>query len=274
MRRFLSRFPDGGGQLDSINPATLSWQLLLDARSITAANLTGAFVNRWPDTSGNGRDATVQYAAGSGTTYLATGSPKGLPVVQCPNPVGFEQQLAGPLPVGGVDVSAGMTLYVYLVQDVIAADSGGLVVPTTLDCPNSQVVVNFTTAPGEVQLRAVAWLPLGANPGNQKAVGCNCGNPGSSPIAAASLTIASHTLTLVCNPPNDGTGVNTIYYDGNKIVTGTGWTQHPQSSYAINGVPAGNQGFVGKIGFIGFASSAHSNSTRIGVETYLRTHWG
>ncbi len=245
-RNFLRRYGDGGGPLKNlINPATLAWQVLLDARSINQAD--GSSVTSWPDTSGNNRPAA---GLGPFPVLRKTGSPLGLPLVDFN---GANVQLQGTLPVAQMDTTLGFTCYVYFHQDTVQPFF------------NDQIAIGSDTSGGWRMLPVVQSSP--SHPELTMT-----GGPG---IGSAVSSTGTHLLTCVCNPPRAGAGLAVLYYDGAAVASFAAWNTAPNTQYQVSGnFPAQNVTLLGKIGFAAFTNVAHSDHTRQGVENYLLQTWG
>jgi len=250
-RNFLQFLP-GGQTTDTLNPDLLTWALKLDARSITGV-ADGAPLALWPDTSGNARNATVLFAA---PLYRATGSPTGAPAVD----FNGSRDMHGTLPAIPLDVSQGLTMVAYILQDTVdPADGGGL---------NAQSILGCYTGT-DMRLYGVIY-PLPNAPqvgGRTSAVGGDIGS-GTTAITG------SHTLCLVCQPPSGALGPVRVFRDGNDIGGWFNWTCQPNTEYIVSGNGVGNIPIKGKLCFVGFTTFALTPSQVRGLHGYFRSVFG
>ena len=117
-RRFLRRTQEGGGQFIFNNLLSLSWEVLLDSRHMTATG-DGTNVTLWSDISGNGRDANPVLGFNPINRSGALASPRGLPLADfgaVPN-----SQMFGSLPGAGVGNTLGFSFYAWYILDSVPA---------------------------------------------------------------------------------------------------------------------------------------------------------
>jgi hypothetical protein len=236
---------------NAIDPATLTWQVILDARSITGV-VEGGNITTWPDTSGNGRNAN---GLGPFPKYRGTGSVNGQPLADFFGVA--NAQLQGSLPSVAIDVSAGFTHMCYVVEDVIdATDGGGF---------NAQLLGGSDQANGWRLWGVLYQTPTVPTP---------AWSQGSTIYGSGAATTGIHIVTAVVQPPGSAATVD-LYYDGVHVASGTMGTLGPNTQYEISGNgPAQNVTIKGKVAWFGFTNFALSTLQRQGVEQFLRNTWG
>lgn len=266
MRRFLTRFPDGGGTLDSINPATLPHlELLLRSDSSDVASLAdGARVPSWADQSGHARNCNNLGGAALQPFWRASSSPKGLGLV------GLEGQnnnngeaLFGPT--YSLTSSRGFSLYLYYTR-----------INTTIGFSNEPLLFEWLDGFGNFQLvedsGAGFWTPT------PPIAHFDWRSQGAFPVAAndcGPVDIAAHVFSLVL--PAGGAGGN-ARQDGAAIgPQQVAWTWHDNSAsntYQLGQNNGAQNTSAFRLGAVALYTDTHSIGTRIGVETYLRSTWG
>jgi hypothetical protein len=242
--------------LKAIDPATLTWAVKLDARSITGVP-DGTVLTTWPDSSGNGRDAG-QAIAGLKPTYRATASANQQPLVDFYAGATIHD-MGGTLPAGGLGNAAGFTLYAYYTQDQIDATDPGA--PGGF---NDQIIWGSDIAGG--------WRMYGVRFPTVPTKFPSASTGGNLLQGSAAPSLGSHVMVYSLAPPS-GAGVAALTLDGVQIATGT-WNANPQTRYLVSSNAGDNIGLHGKIGFLGLAATLHSARTQLGVAKFLRQTWG
>jgi hypothetical protein len=236
-----------------VDPATLSWQVLLDSRNIPTSG-NGSTIHAWVDTSGFTRPAVEDIGSIALPVYRPNSSARGLPLVDfgaVPN-----SQLVGVLPVTPMDTSAGFSCYAYYLDDTVdATDGGGF---------NAQMIGGSDIAGG---WRAFAVLyPTASNPVPSE--------PQNTLNTGVPATVGRHILTAVWNPPVVTTSTANLYYDGINIATSSVTIPGPNTKYLVSGNGSANIILKGRLGFFAFTNVTHSPAVRQGIEAYLLSHFG
>jgi len=233
----------------AINPATLSWEVLLDSRSIPPI-ANGAPIPLWPDTSGKGRDANP--VPGFNPLYRPASSPTGLALADF-GPVATGRQMFGTLPVGGVGNTLGFSFYSWYVIDTLNSAGAG----------DGMFIFDASTGSG------FGLGPAGfVSPGVMRPFALTS----AGGVQGGSSSLGVHMLTCICTPPA-GTGVCQVFHDGALVATGT-WNANPNTNYLISGNSVQNIPLNGRAGFVGFRTAADSSRTRQGIEKFLKQTWG
>jgi hypothetical protein len=245
----------------SIDPATLA-NLELYLRSDQIGVGDGAAVSTWNDISGNARHAT-QGTAAQRPIFRTTGadiSPSGKPMVDF---VDDNDNMAGPLPGGGVSIAAGCTIYVYCKELSLTA-GGAFSAQEVFSCANNVSVFELIT-------RSSTALGVGL-PDQEYAL--NSGNGGFRAMGATAL--GYQTLSLVFEPPAGAGASFKLYKNGSQQgTTQTNWQAVDiRTGYTVGNSGSANTAFRGTIGAVLVFSTAHSNLVRTGVESFLSGFFG
>jgi len=233
----------------SVDPNTLAWEAKFDGRSV-AGTPVGNTVALWPDTSGNGRDAN--FAAGNPVRRNSTTGQAEVDFGSTPGSGMFYG-----LPVGGIDSSLGLSFYTYYTLDSVPDGSGG--------AGDGQILFGDDVAHG-FRMFASAFIAL-----HNLQVAFQ--TDGGVIFSGVQAVVGTHSLSVICAPPSDGTGIASLYVDG--IAAGSGvWSAKPSTTGLISGNSVNNLWVRGKLAFAGFGRRADSNTTRRGLEAYFRKTWG
>ncbi len=253
MRRFLRRMDDGGGKALDINPATLAWQQLFDARSITGV-VDGGNITAWPDDSGHARNLII--GLGTPPVYRATGSTTGKPLADFN---GGGKQMEAALPLIPINCDLGFTCIAYYTQDTVdPLDGGGF---------NAQMIGGSDISGG--------WRSFAVRyPVFNTPVPSYLMAAGGNIHAAVPAITGNTTHSIRCVPPRNSTGASTLYYNGALVATGATWDAGPNTTMIVSGNASINITLKGKLAFFAWQNQGYSVATIQGIERYLRRIFG
>lgn len=252
MRRFLRNYPDGGSPVLALDPRSLSWTVLLDARDINQSNVTP--VNSWANRGTAGGNATPPFANPPFFFRGVTSTQQNL--VQF---IGGNQ-LHGSLPVTPMDQSNGFTIAAYVFDDVVDAGSGG--------GANAQSVFGCYTG-SDFRLYSVVY------PSGSPEVGGRTVGTGDNGTGVASIT-GAQSLALTVSPPAGASagGSVRVYRNGVDIGGWTNWNSSPQTDYNVSGNGVGNITFKGSMCWVGMRAGVLSPGQIKALHAFSRGFWG
>jgi hypothetical protein len=237
----------------SIDPATLSWRVYLDSRSINQNDVTP--VNSWANQGTEGGNATPPFA--NPPFLFKTASPHGKPVVQF---IGGKQ-LRGSLNATPEPQTNGFTIAGFAYEDVVdATDGGGL---------NAQSLFGCYTG-SDFRLYSVIYPTA-----NSPQVGGRTTATGDQGSGTAAST-GGHFFALTLAPPAGGAagGVVRVYRDGVDIGGWVNWTSAPQTDYNLSGNGVGNICYKGSVCWVAMVDRKLSLATLAGLSRFSRNFWG
>jgi hypothetical protein len=237
----------------SINPASLpGMEVALWSPNIVGTD--GAVFATYPDSSGNGRDAT-QATAGQKAILRKTGadiSPNGKQMAQFD---GDDDLMVGSLPGGGISNADGYSLYFYVKE--LSLTTGGFNTQTIFAASNLDVLTRTSTDAGYAD--------------NQK---YGLRGTGSNRVIFGATATGYQIITAIYYPPSGAGGVFRLFKDGVQSgADATNWDVALATGYNIGNAGSANVGFNGTMGAILLFSHAHPPSIRLGVEAYIRDYF-
>ena len=252
MRRAFLQVMAGGANPPFINPASLSWEVLLDSRNIVPIP-NGTPIPLWPDSSGNGRDANP--VPGFNPLYRPTGAPNGSKPAADFGAVA-NSQMFGTLPAGGVGNGSGFSFYAYYILDSVPKTGGG----------DSQMVFGDDIINGFRMFGSLFQAAGDARP----AFTTGAGNLVPS---IAQQAVVGSALMVVIAPPASGVASATLFVNNVAITSGV-WAANPQTTYLVSGNASQNIWLRGRLMFAGFGKRVDSDFIRQGVQNFLRATFG
>jgi hypothetical protein len=252
MRRFLRTYPDGGSPALVIDPRSLAWVVLHDARDINQGNSTP--VNSWANRGSAGGNATPPF--GNPPFFFEGVTSTGQSLVQF---IG-SKQLHGSLSVTPMSQANGFTIAAYVFQDVVDAGSGGGL--------NAQSVYgNYTGT--DFRMYSVIYPTLGPEVGGRTL------STGDNGTGVPSVT-GAQSLALTVTPPAGASagGSVRVYRNGVDIGGWSNWISAPNTDYNISGNGVGNICFKGSMCWVGMIDRALAPGTIKALHAFSRAFWG
>ena len=232
-----------------IDPGTLP-NLELRFRGTTLAGAADDRIATWVDISGYGRDGTQAVNGNrpriSGINSNNPNSPTGK--LGAGFTFGEPDYLTGALPVGGIDDSAGFTFYAWIFESPF----GGANQVVWNDPIGSRPQLIYSSANSKIGYRDDA-----------------------ATFETITMTSGYHSLAWTFAPPNDHSGVASVYQDGVLLGASTwNFTTNPATSYVLGANQVFNAGFAGIMYEFDFFSTIHSLSTINAIRRYGQSFWG